>query len=732
MPAINITVNDIDVDELRALKEEDGAFGCRLSWELNGGRARDDGASYTVNVYRGGEKVGAYPVTADAPDRLSGSAGGMKLDVSDKTKTYTLTVVYSKGANVVESGAVDFPVYGVTGLKGKYLNGCLYINWDGFPDKTRYIFCDVYRDNGLKQIYEVSKTDDNIQVRVPEFAGDIPLNADVYATDGNNMIFGVVQKLRFFPSGISLTSFDRDGDSLSTEFNLVCSETESKKLRVRFCIVKDGVILHSAEPVAPTVVSSDGKGNYSFKAAAGGFFTDLLPSLMECSSLGAVVELDGAETAALGGVSCLPLAAPALAVTEYLRDGALLEVGYPSGTPAVGFSSGGKTYYSSEISVRSAENSKFGVRPVFRVNDRETPGISSVSVNVSHDFYSVGKNDGGAIISFCQAGKTDGIAVELTRELFYAHLTESVSSENNIVTLEPGNGSSYTLKIADKPLDSAELNDFYAKLFDIKGGESNSLTPEGFYLLRGAAARSCSCALSEVLAAARNFVPTSRCCGILPGDVLRVETSVYVEQTNSNIASVSGYTLSNTAEYRVALGGAALVFDPFVSGMSKAISSAFSAESTPNRMFAGAFDLSVNAEFAYLFLVYPINYYTPDLPASERPSENVSLMGGANFPVLLDAVKSAAENPRSMDDMDNVYYFNGRSAATVLIRVFVNGAERLIPVGTTVYALQSERGAYGGFKLSRLNASGEYCPVFVEEGVSGSEIALLSGDRLQL
>lgn len=734
-------VTNIAIATLSAERKEDGSYGFCLTWTLNGGRFHDSDAKYEVNVFYGGVKQSeVYPVTVDKIDDCSGTVSGMKLDTSNKEKPYSISLIYSKDGASKESDAVEIPIYELENLTGEYFDSSLNISWDKSFNNYPYIFCRVYRDNGIEEIYEVSKTKTNIQVSLPKTANELPINADIYSTDGDG-ISGIVQKLRFFPRGMALTSFDRDGDSLNAEFDFSCSEEESKNLSVYFCVLKDNTVLKRSEQVSLTPIS-----NGRFKVTLNNFFAEILRSCVEKSSLGAVIEYRNAKTVVFSGAACLPLAAPVLKATEYVRGGARLTAEYPLSAPVIGFwGDDNAAHYSREINVKYSEFEVFAVRPIFSVNGCECKGISSDKISVFREsFFIETANDKSTVIYYRQnSGNTNEAVCEFSRELFLTHLTAGISSENNIITLEPctESGALYTLKLDNSSLLSAdnnnqELNGFYKKLFGIDaGGAANNITPMGFYLLSDAVSRMCRCKLSDVCALYRNFIPESRYCAVLPGDMLRIETSIYTEQTDSDSEDISGYTLTNTLEYNATLSGsensAVIVFDSFVSSMTKGMNFTRSAETGQNCRLSGITDAAVNVEYPYLYLVYPINYYSSNIPASVYPYDNAFLIGNINYSTLLDELKDITEYPEHSAELDGVAYFNGRSSVTILIPVCVNGIQHRVPVGTSIYELLTGLGYYGAeFKLFRLNAKREYCPVFIEDGIPSSEITLISGDKI--
>lgn len=736
-------ITNVEIVTLNAEKTEDGVFGLSLSWSLNGGRIRDSDAKYEVNVFYGGVKQSeGYTVTVDKIDGSSGTVSGMKLDTSDKEKAYSISLVYSKDSQSKESDAVEIPIYELENLRGEYFEGNLIISWDKSFNSCPYITCRVYRDNGVETVYEVTRENTRFQISVPETSDEIPLNADISSTDGDG-IYGITQHLRFFPQGITLTSFDRNINSLFAEFDFPCSDEESKNLNIYFCIVKDNTVLKRS---AATPLTSLEKNH--FKITLQDFFAEIIPSRLEKWSLGAVIEYRKAKTKLFSGAACLPLATPALNVAEYARDVIRIAVKYPQSAPVIGFwGDDNKTHFSDEIDVNCSEFYTFGVRPIFCVNGRECKGISSEKIPISREAFIVERDyDKNAVIYYRQnSNKADKAVCQFTQELFSDHLNEGISSENNIITLAPctEGGALYTLTLDNSSIlaagnNNSELNGFYKKLFGIDaGGAVKNITPAGFYLLADAVSRMCRCKLTDVCTLSRNFIPESRYCAVMPGDVLMVETSIYTEQTDSNSEKISGYTLTNTAEYCAVLNGsgnnASIIFNSFVSSMIKNMCFARSAEENPNWRLSGIMDITANAENPYIYLVYPINYYSSDMPASVYPYDNAFFIGSTNYSTLLDELMDITEYPEHSADLENVSYFNGRSSVTIMIPVCVNGEQRCVPVGMTVYELLTGLGYFGSeFKLFRLNYRREYCPVFIESNVSSSEITLLRGDKIEV
>ncbi len=726
------TVNKVSIVKIRPEKTGEGVFDIRLSWRFNSGLPMPpDDAAYKLYVYGDDKcnKLAEFDVTPDEAGSVNGTAQSVTLTLPEQKKANAFSVSLYYVNKKKESAQAELAIFDFDNLSGSYTGDCLNIGWDKVYDGLSMIFCDVYRDNGVSRQYIVPHDKLNLQITIPDGGIDLPLNADIYSAQSNDSNYGIVQKLRFFPRVLKFNEFERSNNSLTANVTVSCSDAERENLKLQPCIVKDGEIVKCFDaldiPQQTSVIT----------------VPDFFVSITEGFYLGAVLKYNNASTLSFGGLSCLPLSELVLTTVEYTREKVLLEVGFQGSGLASGFvGSDNKTYNTSRIEIASADGVSFSLRPLYRAGGSECKGISSNAVDTFCERYAV-ENE---FIYYCQKSENpESVTLGFDSELFLRHLTEGISSTNKIISLEPGTEPLYTLTVNTKSAlsadnDNSELNSFFEKLFTVTSGEDpNPVNPEGFYSLADAVSRMCRCKLSDVNKISRNFYTEKRHCAVLPNDMLKVETSLYVPQPDPETENISGYMLSCCANYSASLCGsgsdASIVFDPFVRGMCEGMQSALSVSGEIKRKMAGITDLTfLNKGIPYLYLVYPVNYYPTDYVISSQPYDNVFLIGDKSYATLLEKIASIAKNASDTKNMQGIVFFSGRSSISILIGVYFNGELCSVPVGTSVRSLLNMRG-YGGnnYRLFRRNAWNEYCPVFIADNASDKAVLLLSGDRIE-
>ncbi len=725
-------VNKVSIVKIRPKKTGEGVFDIWLSWRFNSGLPTPPSdAAYKLYVYGDDKsnKLAEFDVAPAKAGSVYGTAKNITLTIPEQKKANAFSVSLYYINEKKESEQVELAIFDFDNLSGSYTGDCLNIGWDKVYDGFSMIFCDVYRDNGVSQQYIVPHDKLNLQITIPDGGIDIPLNADIYSAESDDSNYGIIQKLRFFPRALKFNEFEKSGTSLTANVTVSCSDTERENLKIQPCIVKDGEIIKCFGaldiPQQTSLIT----------------VPDFFESITEGFYLGAVLKYNNASTISFRGLSCLPLSEPMLTTVEYMREKVLLEVGFQGTGLASGFvGSDNKTYYTSKIEIASADGVSFSLRPLYRAGGSECKGISSNAVDTFCERYII-ENE---FIYYCQKSENpDSVTLGFDSELFLSHLTEGIFSTNKIISLEPGTEHLYTLTVNTKSAlstdnDNAELNSFFEKLFTVTSGEDpNPVNPEGFYSLADAVSRMCRCKLSDVNKISRNFFTEKRHCAVLPNDMLKVETSLYVPQPDPQMPDISGYMLSCCANYSASLCGsgsdASVVFDPFVRGMCEGMQSALSVSGEIKQRMAGITDLTfLNKGIPYLYLVYPANYYPTDYVISSEPYDNVFLIGDKSYATLLENIAGIAKGGFAAENLQGIVFFSGRSSVSILIGVYFNGELCGVPVGTSVRSLLNMRG-YGGknFRLLRRNARNEYCPVFIADNVSDKSVLLLSGDRIE-
>lgn len=779
----NTVITDIGIEKVTVLSGPEGSdkkYKVKLQWTLNFGRVYEYDGVYEACVYENGSKTGITgSVAVSQENKVSGSTD---LGPLEKGKKYTVTISVKSNDKTVESEPVLLLADGVTALQGFYQSGRLQLAWEPFPAAQMYLYCEVYKEGGTKKFYEFNSEMTSADLVLDSVDKSQPLCVTIYPADGSAFV-GLASTLRFFPMGASLTSIARqtiagmeageETTRVDIGFQFPCSESDRQNLKASLRFVRDGVTLLQTEPLEVTVeentCGAEKKTAETKLTAESDVFhvqadisaQQIQPVFLEQAFVSVVLVCQGASSLSSDGLSCLPLAAPVLTAADYTRQDTILSVTYEVQAPLCGFRDVQDGRVCSDRIVKPNDTAgTVRVRPVFRAEGRMCLGAESNAVSAYCEGFFCEAGDGTVSIRYRQDSGTEGVARHtFTEELFLAHLSGEISNTAKNIILKPVGAQAdrglrekravqetrqlqdaqYVLEVHTDSLLTAEaLDEFYRNLYSIQqeDGTDNCITVSGFYRIADAVWRLCRCSLGDVGLLSRQFQPGGRFCRILPGDVLCVETEVYTSQIDPRSEDISGYTLANTARYTVLAGedDGCTVFNPFVSGMLQGMSQAARADANPLWMQAGILDLSHRIRYPFLYLMYPPNYYTSELPLCYQPSENVIIVGGDTYSALQDKVNAIAQDARlANDEQDAVAFFRGRSTITIEIPVFVDQTLYHVPVGTSVAGLLRQAGRYDGqgTRLYRLNAAHVYCPVFMDCPESVDAMLLTGGDRIE-
>lgn len=217
-------------------------------------------------------------------------------------------------------------------------------------------------------------------------------------------------------------------------------------------------------------------------------------------------------------------------------------------------------------------------------------------------------------------------------------------------------------------------------------------TAYGVLALQEAVSRAMPQTFAESLYFAYGLQFGRGCFDLRPGVVVRVEYEGFqVLGQTSEQASLSGYVTTAVADYEVAsyqgsgrwLNG----LDAFAAALATQGVTVPPAGSPGTGRAYGAGGLldtfSTTLQAPFCRVVYPGTFLATTSPGSTFPQFNAVLLAGATF----GAVETATANVRNGAPPGNgvaAVYLRGRTVVRALVRVAVDGAERLVPLGTTV------------------------------------------------
>ncbi|MEU6238900.1 hypothetical protein, partial [Kitasatospora sp. NPDC047058] len=283
-------------------------------------------------------------------------------------------------------------------------------------------------------------------------------------------------------------------------------------------------------------------------------------------------------------------------------------------------------------------------------------------------------------------------------ELFATPLSEEVELPLGFVLTPADSGPfAYTLMIpASSPVWSfTDRPDVIARwaalLADL---QPLAVTPYGVAALTEAVSRSMPQTFAETLYFAYGLRFDRGCFDLRPGIVVRVEYEGYQIAPGGQGSPLSGFVTSGVADYEVASYDSAGTWtsglDAFLAELAQQggveVPDPSGPGTGPGQLYggAGAVDLFARAlRLPYARLVFPRTLLPTTTPGSLWPQQNVVLLAAAT----LAALDAATENVRRQDPPGSgvaAAYLRGRAVVRAMVRISVNGASRLVPVGTTL------------------------------------------------
>ncbi|CAN5747208.1 hypothetical protein BH11BAC7_BH11BAC7_11500 [soil metagenome] len=243
---------------------------------------------------------------------------------------------------------------------------------------------------------------------------------------------------------------------------------------------------------------------------------------------------------------------------------------------------------------------------------------------------------------------------------------------------------------------SAYVN--FLKTIETPGGVLTGATPYGISLVQAAIASALPQTFAELLYYNFGFSTGSTAnanyVDLRPGMILRVSTSDYVNIPQNNLPSwINGYAGAAIMDFEI---GSYVTnsnwktgFDSFLNVLSSqgALSVSTPVPSVNNTQpgLAGAADLYFPQFLQPFYRVYfPSSVSIPWGIGSNSTSLNFTLTAAATYAGL----QSTTVDPLTTATA----YFRGRAIVEVMIKVMVNGNERLVPVGTSLGNLLEQLG----------------------------------------
>jgi hypothetical protein len=232
--------------------------------------------------------------------------------------------------------------------------------------------------------------------------------------------------------------------------------------------------------------------------------------------------------------------------------------------------------------------------------------------------------------------------------------------------------------------------DFLKALESPPAGSLTGALPYGISLVQSAIACSMPQTFAEQLYYNFGFSTTSTVSAgyvdLRPGMILRVSTGDYINTGVNNPPTwINGYAGASVMDFEIGSYTANSVwsvgFDSFLSALSAQgalnVSPPAASSNFVQAGLSGAVDLYFT-QFVKPFhrLYIPSTISSPWGGGSNAANANFTLAAAANYTSLQATTNNPSVTPTA--------YFRGRTTVEVMIKVIVNGNERLVPVGTSL------------------------------------------------
>ncbi|MEN2991418.1 hypothetical protein WG926_24105 [Tistrella sp. BH-R2-4] len=231
--------------------------------------------------------------------------------------------------------------------------------------------------------------------------------------------------------------------------------------------------------------------------------------------------------------------------------------------------------------------------------------------------------------------------------------------------------------------------------------ETLGATAIGLQTVQMAISRTMPQTYVETLLYAYGFTGGNGWVDLRPGMVLRAEYESYQTMGSAvpDQGYLNGFITSAVANYQISRSAAnatgITTLDAFIGWLVAQGGTAVTQPPTANRKQAGGGGLIDGGypqmQQPFLRLVYPPSFPSTAQTGTPYPEFNALLLAAAK----LSDLTTATANIRSGRDAGanvGVLYFRGRTTLVPQIRVWVNGVEQLVPVGTTANEILAERG----------------------------------------
>lgn len=338
----------------------------------------------------------------------------------------------------------------------------------------------------------------------------------------------------------------------------------------------------------------------------------------------------------------------------------------------------------------------------------------------------------------CLASYSDHtLETSLPATAFGTALTAAISS--GVLQIDPEKPQVLKISTADA-LTAEQWKEFRTALLQA------GVTPEGYYAVCRQVSRAARMSPETQLNCLCGLNADHRQVDLVPGMVLTVSAASYQLQPDPDAQLTEGFVQGAQAAYPIQLAqlesSCVLSLDALLHTVQPGWESGIIPEDHPNlRLWAGVGDFfRRDVRAAYGRICYPQRYLDPDQLPTRYPSDNALILMSNSLDTLDTAANDLYADP-TMEIATPYLQCVGRGMWGLSQSVWVQGAERLLPVGTTLGSLLLQQGMdspvaaaqQGDLRMWRMTPFGQL-PVnlawFGED--KAKALLLLGGDRIEV
>lgn len=232
----------------------------------------------------------------------------------------------------------------------------------------------------------------------------------------------------------------------------------------------------------------------------------------------------------------------------------------------------------------------------------------------------------------------------------------------------------------------------FLRTLESPGGSLAGATPYGISLVQAAIAGALPQTFAELLYYNYGY-STSTTVGagyidLRPGMILRVSSSDYVNISQNGVPSyINGYSSAGFMDYEIGAyangnGSWRVGFDGFLNTLVSAGTITLEAPANSTGNVQAGIGNSLDLYYQQFIQPFYRLYFPSTIPSSWSVGSNTT---NTNFTLVAAAKYSDLQNTTVTPSVTNATaYFRGRTMVEVMIKIVVNGFERLVPVGTSV------------------------------------------------